>query len=313
MLTVGLAEKVDAAPRPARSPDVRFTRDQIQELRYAALLHDFGKVGGPGEGPAARGRSSTPARRSRSGSASPTSSSASRPSTCGPGSRRSTPGAPAPDDARGDRRRVPAAARRGGARARRRCCSANEPTVRGGGELPRAHEPALAPLRDFEAEDASRWRHWAEAPYLSAEEVDGPLDPQGQPLRRRSGRRSRATSRTPTSSCRRSPGRASCGAIPEIAWAHHEKLDGSGYPRRLTAPRHPGPVADDDHRRHLRRAGRLGPALQEGGLGRAGAGHPRSTRRGTGSSTRTSSSVFLEAKIYRAARLPGAAQAEGLA
>ena len=24
--------------------------------------------------------------------------------------------------------------------------------------------------------------------------------------------------------------------IPEIAWAHHEKLDGSGYPRGLTAP-----------------------------------------------------------------------------
>ena len=24
--------------------------------------------------------------------------------------------------------------------------------------------------------------------------------------------------------------------IPEIAWAHHEKLDGSGYPRGLKAP-----------------------------------------------------------------------------
>jgi HD-GYP domain-containing protein (c-di-GMP phosphodiesterase class II) len=27
--------------------------------------------------------------------------------------------------------------------------------------------------------------------------------------------------------------------VPEIAWAHHEKLDGSGYPNRLTAPEIP--------------------------------------------------------------------------
>jgi HD-GYP domain-containing protein (c-di-GMP phosphodiesterase class II) len=43
-LTVGLAEVVD---RGAEGPyrDVRFTREQIRELRYAGLLHDFGKVG----------------------------------------------------------------------------------------------------------------------------------------------------------------------------------------------------------------------------------------------------------------------------
>jgi len=43
-LTVGLAEAVDrAGDGPYR--DVRFTREQIRELRYAGLLHDFGKVG----------------------------------------------------------------------------------------------------------------------------------------------------------------------------------------------------------------------------------------------------------------------------
>ena len=42
-LTVGLAEAVDRAGEgPYR--DVRFTREQIRELRYAGLLHDFGKV-----------------------------------------------------------------------------------------------------------------------------------------------------------------------------------------------------------------------------------------------------------------------------
>jgi HD-GYP domain-containing protein (c-di-GMP phosphodiesterase class II) len=43
-LTVGLAEAVD---RCASGPygGLRFTADEMRELRYAALLHDFGKVG----------------------------------------------------------------------------------------------------------------------------------------------------------------------------------------------------------------------------------------------------------------------------
>jgi len=43
-LTVGLAETVD---RAAAGPygDVRFTPDEMKEIRYASLLHDFGKVG----------------------------------------------------------------------------------------------------------------------------------------------------------------------------------------------------------------------------------------------------------------------------
>jgi HD-GYP domain-containing protein (c-di-GMP phosphodiesterase class II) len=43
ILTVGLAEKVDVVGSGSLAP-VHFTPDQIQELRYAALLHDFGKV-----------------------------------------------------------------------------------------------------------------------------------------------------------------------------------------------------------------------------------------------------------------------------
>jgi HD-GYP domain-containing protein (c-di-GMP phosphodiesterase class II) len=43
-LTVGIAEKVDAI-ESGPFHDVRFTSDQIQEIRYASLLHDFGKVG----------------------------------------------------------------------------------------------------------------------------------------------------------------------------------------------------------------------------------------------------------------------------
>jgi HD-GYP domain-containing protein (c-di-GMP phosphodiesterase class II) len=43
-LTVGLAERVDALDTGSFR-DVRFSRDQLQEIRYASLLHDFGKVG----------------------------------------------------------------------------------------------------------------------------------------------------------------------------------------------------------------------------------------------------------------------------
>jgi HD-GYP domain-containing protein (c-di-GMP phosphodiesterase class II) len=43
-LTVGLAEAVDRV-RTGPYRDLRFTADELRELRYAALLHDFGKVG----------------------------------------------------------------------------------------------------------------------------------------------------------------------------------------------------------------------------------------------------------------------------
>ena len=43
-MTVGLAEVVDRVEKGAYA-SVRFSREQMKEIRYAALLHDFGKVG----------------------------------------------------------------------------------------------------------------------------------------------------------------------------------------------------------------------------------------------------------------------------
>jgi HD-GYP domain-containing protein (c-di-GMP phosphodiesterase class II) len=43
-LTVGLAEIVDRTTA-GRYADVRFSPDEMKEIRYASLLHDFGKVG----------------------------------------------------------------------------------------------------------------------------------------------------------------------------------------------------------------------------------------------------------------------------
>ncbi|OFW43080.1 MAG: hypothetical protein A3J28_17405 [Acidobacteria bacterium RIFCSPLOWO2_12_FULL_60_22] len=43
-LTVGLAEAVERDDSPAFR-DIQFTRTEMKEIRYASLLHDFGKVG----------------------------------------------------------------------------------------------------------------------------------------------------------------------------------------------------------------------------------------------------------------------------
>jgi HD-GYP domain-containing protein (c-di-GMP phosphodiesterase class II) len=43
-LTVGLAETVDRADSGPYK-NIQFSREEVQELRYASLLHDFGKVG----------------------------------------------------------------------------------------------------------------------------------------------------------------------------------------------------------------------------------------------------------------------------
>ena len=43
-LTVGLAQAVERGA-PGKYRDVKFTKDQLRELRFAGLLHDFGKVG----------------------------------------------------------------------------------------------------------------------------------------------------------------------------------------------------------------------------------------------------------------------------
>jgi len=43
-LTVGLAQAVERAPPPAH-PRISFRPDDLRQLKYAALLHDFGKVG----------------------------------------------------------------------------------------------------------------------------------------------------------------------------------------------------------------------------------------------------------------------------
>ena len=49
--------------------------------------------------------------------------------------------------------------------------------------------------------------------------------------------------------------------VPHIAFAHHEKLDGSGYPRKLAGRRHSPSFPNHEHLRHLRCPGRFGSSL----------------------------------------------------
>ncbi len=66
--------------------------------------------------------------------------------------------------------------------------------------------------------------------------------------------------------------------VAHIAGAHHERLNGTGYPAPAARRGDPAPVQDDGGERHLRRAHRQRPALQEG--------RARSRRRSTSSASR---------------------------
>ena len=96
--------------------------------------------------------------------------------------------------------------------------------------------------------------------------------------------------------------------MPEIAYAHHEKLDGTGYPRRLAAARHPDPVEDDDHLRHLRRPGGLGPARTRSRCRWSSALDILRDEAGAGKLDRQILDLFIEAKVYEIALPRGEAR-----
>jgi HD-GYP domain-containing protein (c-di-GMP phosphodiesterase class II) len=235
VLTVSLAERVDAvASGPLASR--RFSPDQLQELRYAGLLHDFGKVGVrekflvkgkklySGKMNAIRQRfayvdkslEAEHLRRTldamRSGAL--------------------TKGELETLDAEYEERR------RQAERILRAVLEANEPTV-----VEEEHFQALMglPTRTFSdsaAEDQLSLDEWANGPYLSSAELaalsirKGSLSPE---------ERLQIESHVQHTYdfLEKIPWTGEFEMIPKIAYAHHEKLDGSGYPRKLTASQIP--------------------------------------------------------------------------
>ena len=79
-------------------------------------------------------------------------------------------------------------------------------------------------------------------PFLTPNEVAGPLHPPREASPTRSGEEIEQHVPTPTSSSSQLPWTGEFRRVPEIAYAHHEKLDGTGYPQRKLTRRQDIPV-----------------------------------------------------------------------
>jgi len=227
VLSCRLAEVVD---REGRGPyaESRFTRRDMKELEYAALLHDFGKIGVreevlvkakklyPSELAAVRGRFALAEKIQEV-------------ALLREKMRLIREGAPADAIARAEasfeetRRRY--------REAIDLIEHANEPTVLSEGDFTRINEIAQLAFVD----DDGR-----EHPLLLPNELESLQVTKGS-LNVGELDEIRSHVVHTFAFLRRIPWGKSFSRIPEIAAAHHEKLDGTGYPHRLTADRIPLP------------------------------------------------------------------------
>jgi HD-GYP domain-containing protein (c-di-GMP phosphodiesterase class II) len=231
ILTVGLIEKVDAVSVGPLA-ELRFTRDQVEELRYAALLHDFGKVAVQ-EKYLRKGKklyaSQMIAIRQRFAyilKAIEADYLRARLQALASGD--GSPDSLVAIEAEHQRRRDEAE------RVLHAVMSANEPTVLEEESFRAMMNLPARSFQGFEDQELFPVEGWAEGPFLSTDEVEA--------LSIRKGSLSEAERRKIESHVSQTyeflqklPWTGELRSIPEIAWAHHEKLDGSGYPRGLKA------------------------------------------------------------------------------
>ncbi|HXY40784.1 MAG TPA: HD domain-containing phosphohydrolase, partial [Vicinamibacteria bacterium] len=228
VLTVGLARRVNQAG--SRLAHARLDTNQLEELRYAALLHDFGKVaveenylkkekklyasklitlrqrfayvGKALEATYLRRRLEAVAR-----------------------------GGTAPDELRAmeaefERRREEIR------RILQAVVSANEPTVVEDESFRAILDLPVRSFADHGEEDHFPVEAWAEGPLLSSDEKEALTIRKGSLTRQEREEINKHVSHT-YEFLKKIPWTGEFRSIPEIAWAHHEKLDGSGYPRGL--------------------------------------------------------------------------------
>ena len=223
-LSVGLAEAVD---RGGEGPyrDVRFTREQVRELRYAGLLHDFGKVG-VREQVLVKQKKLYPQRlgiiQHRFAylmQSADLSFERARVGVLLEGGRE------AHDAAIGELTVVRQAARDRLRRWLDAIVKANEPTILAEGSFDELREINRQTYTDFDG---------SERPLLEEDELQflmirkGNLDDQE--------RREIESHVTHTYRfLEQIPWTRELKGIPEIAYGHHEKLNGRGYPRAITA------------------------------------------------------------------------------
>jgi len=223
-MTVALAEAVDREPRGPYG-DLRFSREQMKELRYAALLHDFGKLG-VREEVLIKAKKLYPLHFERV---------LDRFDYI----RRDI-------EARVAEQKVEALLSLSKKQAAERLRVLDEESRRLHGELDRyaefiakANEPTLLPSWDFEvlteiAQKMYRDARGMERPYLSAEEVRFLSIPRGS-LDDDERRQIESHVVHSFNFLAQIPWTQEFRAIPAIARAHHEKLNGKGYPFGLVS------------------------------------------------------------------------------
>jgi HD-GYP domain-containing protein (c-di-GMP phosphodiesterase class II) len=227
-MTMALAEAVD---HEARGPyaDLRFSREQMRELCYAALLHDFGKVG-VREEVLVKAKKLYPLQFARLMDRFDY-------------IRRDI-------EARTAQQKLDALLSLSKRQAAERVRALDGEAKRLVGELERcaefvakANEPTILPASDFGllteiAQKTYRDPRGTERPYLTAEEVRLLSIPRGS---LDEGERRQIESHVMHSFqfLAQIPWTREYGRIPQIARAHHEKLNGNGYPLGLKAPEIP--------------------------------------------------------------------------
>ena len=221
VLTESLATRVDALTTgPFR--EVRFSRDQLQEIRYASLLHDFGKVS-VREVVLNKGKKLYPtelllvqqrfAYIKRTAEAEHLRAKLEQVLSGGAGADllRQMDGAHAAQQSELDQ-------------LLKTIVQANEPSIL---EEERARALLDLPRRTYPSWDGRA------LPFLSPDEL-GALSVRRGSLSEEERREIESHVRHTYEFLREIPWTSEYARIPEIAWAHHEKLDGTGYPRRLT-------------------------------------------------------------------------------
>jgi HD-GYP domain-containing protein (c-di-GMP phosphodiesterase class II) len=240
-LTVGLMEKVDQIQTGPLASE-HYTRDQVEEVRYAALLHDFGKV-------AVQERYLRKERKLYAGQLIALKQRFAyilrsieadylRARVHALESGDASPERLAALEAEYHHRRAEAE------RVRAIVEKANEPTVVEAesapalGNLPTRSFPMLEKDREVEDQDTFPVEEWANGPWLSAKEVELLSIRKGSLS---AGERDKIQEHVTETYKFLStlPWTGELRRVPEIAYAHHEKLNGSGYPRKLQGARIP--------------------------------------------------------------------------
>ena len=231
ILSVGLIKRVDAASAGPLA-ELRFSRDQVEELRYAALLHDFGKVAvqekvlGKRKKLYATRLVAVRQRFAYIARALEVDYLTKRLEAITSGkATEATLGALMTEY---ERRRDEAD------RLLKAILAANEPTVVEEEMLRAFVDLPTRLFESYEQEERFPVEEWAQAPHLSSAEVEALSIRKGTLTDKEREEINSHVSHT-YEFLARLPWTGEFRRIPEIAWAHHEKLDGSGYPRGLRA------------------------------------------------------------------------------